>query len=93
MNVFRFIVNFKANPALDTEQLHRAVRAHFGEAGINLLSFHCDTDFCECVTEVREFPNGFPYRVKVFAGLDQAFEECACPIACIPPEEMRFEER
>ena len=93
MNVFRFIVNFKANPALDSEQLHSAVRAHFGEAGIHLLSFRSESDYCECVAEVREFPNGFPFRVKVFAGLDHAFEECGCPITCIPPAEMRFEER
>ena len=93
MNVFRFSVQFKAHGSLDTELLQRAVRAHFGESGIQLLSFVCEDASCECVTEVREFPNGFPFRVKVFAGLDQAFEEAGCSITCIPPEEMRYEER
>ena len=93
MNVFRFIVRFQHAAPLDSELLHRAVRAHFGESGIQLLSFVCEDASCECVTEVREFPNGFPFRVKVFAGLDQAFEEANCSITCIPPEEMIFEER
>lgn len=93
MNVFCFTVQFKAHSTLDTELLQRAVRAHFGESGIQLLSFSCEETQCSCVTEVREFPNGFPYRVKVFAGLDQAFEEANCSITCIPPEEMHFEER
>lgn len=93
MKVFRFVVQFKAGADFDPSALQKAVQGHLAEAGVDLIQFSCNgTDRCECTSEFREFPNGFPYRVKIFAGLDGVFEQQACPITCIPPSEMGFEE-